>query len=139
MFKIGGVDKQVITARIDVDVVDEIKSMEVPISRVIEAGLNYFISLDDTEKKMWFLQNSSEIKSLFLYVNSEGQEDIKKVVADMPWRDLVKPSSLSSIKTMIPTIANIIPGGMMVAGVTALIGALLIGKSEEIIKKKEEE
>lgn len=55
-------EKQVVTARIDKELVQQVKDIDVPVSRVVAAGITYFLKLSDTDKKKWLLNNTPEIE-----------------------------------------------------------------------------
>lgn len=56
-------ERVVVSAKLLKGLVDAVKDDEVPISRVIEAGVNYYAGLSESEKKEFLLSHTPGVES----------------------------------------------------------------------------
>ena len=69
-------NKKTVTARVNKQMADEIQDLDIPVSRVIEAGMNYFNKLDETQKKIFILENSPQIGQIIDETDGDIPEEI---------------------------------------------------------------
>ncbi|MBP2652447.1 MAG: hypothetical protein H6Q73_16 [Firmicutes bacterium] len=72
-------EKTTVSARVSAAAVNILKQAEVPISEVIEAGILYFLSLDDIDKVAYLLKNNSDVAD---------SSDFK--IPKTPWPDCIR-------------------------------------------------
>ena len=123
-------EKQTISARVNKLIYDEYKKSEVPISTVVEAGLIYFLKLDEDEKMKYITQNLPET------VEKEELKTLKE-----PWNifltDMLKkagiPGAIASTMALgsFASLATLFTSGFLLART--------INKTRKTVKNKEEE
>jgi post-segregation antitoxin (ccd killing protein) len=125
-------EKQMVTARVDSDIVSKIKTMGVPLSRVIEAGLYYFVSLEEEDQKLWLLKNSADVGNILQSLNEEEKNNFEASFASAEWSDILTSGAalktIGSAMAMLPLLGG---GGLVMSGLGAAILASTAKNKQE--------
>ena len=119
-------EKQTVSARVNKLIYEEYKKSEIPISTVIEAGLIYFLKLDEDEKMEYISQNLPE---------TVEKEDLKPL--NEPWNEYLTDMLA---KVGIPAaIAGTMILGPFSSLATLFVSGFFLGKviNKPIKEKKE--
>jgi hypothetical protein len=120
-------EKQTVSARVNRLIYEEYKKSEIPISTVVEAGLIYFLKLDEDEKMKYISQNLPE---------TVEKEDLKPL--NKSWTEYLT-NMLTAIG--IPTvIAGTMSLGPFSSLATLFVSGFFLGnainKTTKVDKKK---
>lgn len=64
--------RTVISAKVRSEIVEELKKSEIPISRIVEACLTYYVNLPEEEQKKLLVENTLELRKLSHTLSGTG-------------------------------------------------------------------
>lgn len=116
-------ERTMISAKIRNDVLQEVKKSGLPTTRIIEAGLNHYLSLNPKQRQKWLVENTPEVS---LELSPEKTE----LVSELPDKEFTKFflqafNEYSKIVSSFATIAG-----------TGLVGGLVAGALRNFSNKK---
>jgi post-segregation antitoxin (ccd killing protein) len=121
-------ERTMISAKIRDDVLQEVKKGGLPTTRIIEAGLNHYLSLNQKQRQRWLVENTPEI-------SSELSPEQMELVSELPGEEFNKffQQAFNEYSKIVSSIATIAGAG--VAG-ASLVGGLVAGALRNITNKK---
>ncbi len=132
-------ERTMISTKIRTDILQEVKKSGLPTTRIIEAGLNHYLSLNQKQRQRWLVENTPEI-------SSELSPEQMELVSELPGEEFNKFfqqafNEYSKIVSSIATIAGVglaVGAGVAGAGVAgaSLVGGLVAGALRNITNKK---
>lgn len=97
-------EKIMVSARVNAEAVSFLKRMEVPLSDVIEAGIMFFLLLDDFDKVKFLIQNNEEVTMEKVRQNNRGGNS--KVWPEMV-KELLRLESATEVKTAVRELISV--------------------------------
>ncbi|MGM0411175.1 MAG: hypothetical protein ACQEQF_10500 [Bacillota bacterium] len=117
-------DKKVVTARVEKGIAEEIQELNIPLSRVIEAGMNYFNKLDDYEKKVWLIENTPGIDDIVQQSDGKIPEELLELSLEKLISLITSSSSNFMSNLMLEMARSEEDNAPMAAGFAALTSVM---------------